>query len=187
MSGPVPSNENAVQAQPKRSFPWMGLIVIVVVAALMLWAFSAYRSRTRLTLNTCLQNAQGLRELAPLRLAGVEVGYVKTVRPHPENHDCPVRVEMAITAPYELRIPSGSVTSIQTAGILGPSFLEIDVANASGPPLEDGATLPSREPLPEATINWERLIERWIDNCRGTPPIAGHADTSKTPPTKRPK
>jgi len=94
-----------------------------------------------LSVKTYLTNALGLRAGAPVRLAGVEIGYVKTVRARPELKDAPVEVVMVLNPPYELRIPDDSIVRLKTAGVLGETFAEIDTLHASGPPLRANAVL----------------------------------------------
>jgi hypothetical protein len=74
-----------------------------------------------------------------VRLAGVEVGFVRAVRAQPANRTCPGEVEMEIRTSYELTIPNDSVASIATAGLLGETYLEIDVSQAFGPPVRTGS------------------------------------------------
>ncbi len=188
MADEIGSGGKAAQALRVRRFPWLRLIIFLAVATLIVWSVKAYRSRTRFTISTCLRDGGGVQEQAPVRLAGVEVGYVKRVRPQPQEGSCPVRVEMAITAPYELKIPKDSVTSVETAGVLGPAFMQVDVTNPSGVPIEDGGTLPTREIVPGSTINWQKLLERWIDKCgqRSAVDDQGSDDSGTKHPTDRP-
>ena len=41
----------------------------------------------------------------------------------------------------ELRIPNDSTASLETAGVLGETYVEIDVTHASGPPVASNAVL----------------------------------------------
>jgi ABC-type transporter Mla subunit MlaD len=52
---------------------------------------------------------------------------------------------MVIETPYELKIPRDSVASTATAGVLGETYVEIDVSEASGQPIQAGGQLPSKE------------------------------------------
>jgi phospholipid/cholesterol/gamma-HCH transport system substrate-binding protein len=112
------------------------LIVIVAVAALVLiMVFGRARLWThRLEVKAYFKDAQGLRAGAPVRLAGVQVGSVRSVRALPDKRENPAEVVMVLNTPNELRIPNDSVVSLATAGVLGDTFAEINVQNASGPP-----------------------------------------------------
>ena len=98
----------------------------------------------RLTVKAHFANVAGLRDGALVRVAGVEVGSVRSIRVRPELKDGPVEVIMALNTPYEIRIPNDSVASLDTAGVLGPTYVEIEVAGASGPPIGNDAVLKSR-------------------------------------------
>lgn len=98
------------------------------------------------------KDARGLRAGATVRLAGVDVGTVKTVQAKPELRDHPAEVIMLIQTPYGLRIPNDSVVTLETAGVLGEVFPEIDVRNAVGPPVQNDGVLiarPSEAPTPQ--------------------------------------
>lgn len=131
---------------PKPRFAWLGFIIVVGAGALFIWVFLVTRHPpTRLVLHTCFKNAQGLQADAPVRLAGVPVGFVSNVQAKPENRDCPASVDMKLTTSYDLKIPRDSIASIETAGVLGQDFIEIDIADALDPPIRNGGTLRSIE------------------------------------------
>jgi ABC-type transporter Mla subunit MlaD len=67
----------------------------------------------------------------------VDIGTVRRVRANPQRKDCPAEVEMALATTYEIRIPKDSVAGIETAGVLGESFVSIDASQASGQPVEN--------------------------------------------------
>jgi ABC-type transporter Mla subunit MlaD len=74
-------------------------------------------------------------------MAGVEVGRVTDIRIRPEVRDNPAEVSMSLDPAYMLDIPSDSVASLPTEGVLGPTFVDIDIRNASGLPLQNGGVL----------------------------------------------
>jgi len=116
-------------------------------------------ARPSLLLNTCFQDANGLHPLAKVRLAGVEIGTVRSVRAQPTDKACPAAVEMKLQAPYELKIPSDGIASTATAGILGETYLEIDVSRASGPPVLSGGRLPSKETSKFTAATADRMLK----------------------------
>jgi len=129
----------------------------LVLAALAIYAYFKFRQpKPRLVVNTCLQDADGLRPGAGVRIAGVDVGYARVVRARPQDRDCPAAVELAFTTDYELKIPRDSVASTATAGVLGGTFVEIDISAASAPPIENGGQLPSRQ---REKLSVDKIIE----------------------------
>jgi ABC-type transporter Mla subunit MlaD len=139
---------------------WVTLIIIsgggLALAGLSFLKLTAGPS---LRLATCFQDVGGLRPGAKVRVAGVDVGTVRRVRAQPTDKACPGRVEMELQTPYELKIPEDSVASTATAGILGETYLEIDVSGASGPPILSGGRLPSKESTNFTAATVDRAVE----------------------------
>jgi len=100
----------------------------------------------RITVKSYFDNAQGLRPGAPVRLSGVDIGNVTHIRivPDKDKQQTPVEVTMKITTRYSYALRRDSVTSLDTAGVLGETFLDIDSSQAVGGPLQDGDTLPTQ-------------------------------------------
>ena len=111
------------------------IVAAVVVAAVGLVIALGRPTQHHLIAKCYFQDAQGLRAGAKVRLAGVEIGSVTSVRVRPELRDHPAEVVMFLQTPYELNIPNDSVVTLETAGVLGEVFPEIDIRGASGPPL----------------------------------------------------
>ncbi len=120
------------------------IIAAVVVVAVGLMLALARPSQHHLTVRCYFQDAQGLRAGARVRLAGVEVGSVTSVRVRPELRDHPAEVTMFLQTPYELNVPNDSVVTLETAGMLGEIFPQIDIQGASGPPLQADGILKTR-------------------------------------------
>lgn len=152
-----------VRSAPKRwRLAVLGIIVAVAVAALLAWPASRL-FYSQLVLTTCFRDAGGLQAGAEVRIAGVQVGRIRKVRAQPENHDCPAFIEMALTTPYELKVPGDSITTTQTAGVLGGTYLEIDASGASGPPIRNGGELKSRQPEQVTPGQWFGILDKSLE------------------------
>ena len=99
---------------------------------------------SRHDVKSCFDDAGGLREGAAVRIAGVDVGTVLSVRANPQNKNCPAEVEMALATTYEIRIPKDSIAETNTAGLLGEVYVNIDTTQASGTPIENYGYLKSK-------------------------------------------
>src|SRR5271155_16545 len=99
----------------------------------------------KITLRSYFDNAQGLREGAPVRLAGVDIGNVTAVRIVQNKPMTPVEVSMKVNMKYAFNLRKDSVTLMSTAGILGETFVDVDSSTAKGPPAGDGDTLAARD------------------------------------------
>jgi phospholipid/cholesterol/gamma-HCH transport system substrate-binding protein len=118
-------------------------IVLVVLITLALFGRAKFSERT-FQIKTYVENAQSLKPGARVDLAGVQVGTVLSVRPRPELKPNPVEVVMAVSTPYELKIPSDATVTLEQAGVLGGTFVAIDVQGASGPTLAAGGVLKAK-------------------------------------------
>jgi len=98
----------------------------------------------RQDIKSCFDDAGGLRAGAAVRIAGVDVGNVRSVRANPQNKNCPAEVEMALATTYEIRIPKDSIAETNTAGLIGEVYVNIDSTQASGAPIENYGYLKSR-------------------------------------------
>lgn len=120
-------------------------VAAIAVAGVVLVLALAKSFHHALELKCYFKDAQGLRPGAKVRLAGVEVGSVTSVRARPELRDHPAEVALILQTPYELKVPNDSVVSLESAGVLGEVFAQINIQNASGPPIESGGVLKTRE------------------------------------------
>jgi phospholipid/cholesterol/gamma-HCH transport system substrate-binding protein len=97
----------------------------------------------RILLRSYFDNAAGLRQGAPVRLSGVDIGNVVRLRivPDKEKQITPVEVTMKVSTKYGFNLRRDSVTSLDTAGVLGETYLDIDSSQAVGPIAQNGDTL----------------------------------------------
>src|SRR3984885_7816489 len=100
----------------------------------------------RITLKSYFDNAQGLRQGAPVRLSGVDIGNVAKISivPFKDKEQTPVEVLMKVSTKYSYAIHRDSATSLETAGVLGETYLDIDSLQALGPLAKNGDTLPTQ-------------------------------------------
>jgi phospholipid/cholesterol/gamma-HCH transport system substrate-binding protein len=138
------------QKQLKWSQLRVGLTVIFasLILALLLFLMSGTGGffSHRITLVSFFDNASGLRVGAPVRLNGVDIGNVAAIRvvPDKDKQLTPVEVVMKVSTKYGFNLRRDSVTSLDTAGVLGETYLDIDSAQAVGPVAKDGDTLPTQ-------------------------------------------
>ncbi|MGC1224515.1 MAG: MlaD family protein [Candidatus Sulfotelmatobacter sp.] len=137
------------QQQLKWSQLRVGITVIVasLVLGLLLFLMSGtggYFTR-RITLVSYFDNAEGLRVGAPVRLSGVDIGNVSKiliVRDR-DKQLTPVKIVMKVSTKYSFNLRRDTRTVLETAGVLGETFMDMDSSQAVGPPAQDGDTLPT--------------------------------------------
>ena len=138
------------QKQLKWSQLKVGITVIVASLTLgfllFLMSGTAGLFTPRITIKSYFDNAQGLRAGAPVRLSGVDIGNVTSILivPDKDKQQTPVEVIMKVSTKYSYGMRRDSVTSLETAGVLGETFLDIDSSQAVGGPVHDGDTLPTQ-------------------------------------------
>jgi phospholipid/cholesterol/gamma-HCH transport system substrate-binding protein len=136
------------QKQLKWSQLKVGITVIVACVTLGILLFlmsgTAGVFTPRITIKSYFDNAEGLRVGAPVRLSGVDIGNVTKISVVGNKPLTPVEVTMKVSTKYGFGLRRDSVTSLETAGVLGETYLDIDSAQAVGPPLQDGDTLPTQ-------------------------------------------
>ncbi len=126
--------------------------ITVIAASLTLGLLLFLMSNTsglftpRIILKAYFDNAQGLRVGAPVRLSGVDIGNVTRIRivPDKDKQLTPVEVTMKVSTKYSYGLHRDSVTSLDTAGVLGETYLDIDSSQAVGAMARDGDTLPTQ-------------------------------------------
>ena len=123
------------------------MVFASLVLALLLFLMSGTSGlfSHRITLMSFFDNAEGLRVGAPVRLSGVDIGNVSAIRivPDKDKQITPVEVIMKVSTKYGFNLRRDSVTALDTAGVLGETYLDIDSSQAIGAPVQDGETLPT--------------------------------------------
>jgi phospholipid/cholesterol/gamma-HCH transport system substrate-binding protein len=127
----------------------VGLTVVVasVTLAVLIFLMSGTGGwfTHKIVLRSYFDNAQGLREGAPVRLSGVDIGNVTSVHIVRDKPLTPVEVTMKVSTKYIFNLRKDSVTMLSTAGILGETYVDVESATAKGPEAADGDTLATRE------------------------------------------
>ncbi|MGZ4731165.1 MAG: MlaD family protein [Terriglobales bacterium] len=101
----------------------------------------------KIQLKSYFDNASGLREGAPVRLSGVDIGNVTkilVVRDRTKQLT-PVEVTMKVNTRYLFNLRKDSLTLLSTAGVLGETYIDIDSSQAKLGQVQDGDVLPSRD------------------------------------------
>ena len=134
------------QQQLKWSELRVGLTVIfaAVVLAILIFLMTGTTGffTKKITIRAYFDNASGLLKGAPVRLEGVDIGNVESVRVVPDHGLTPVEVTMRVTTKYIYGLHKDSKANLSTQGVLGATFVDISSLGAKGPPVQDGDELP---------------------------------------------
>jgi phospholipid/cholesterol/gamma-HCH transport system substrate-binding protein len=101
----------------------------------------------KLTVTSYFANAGGLKVGAVVELEGYTIGNVKTIAvvTTPERKLTPVQVVMRIEGKYQPSLHTDSTAALSSVGILGDTVVDINSRMATGPMLQDGAELGTKE------------------------------------------
>jgi phospholipid/cholesterol/gamma-HCH transport system substrate-binding protein len=141
----VPSRKEIQWSQLKvGALVLVGVCVLVFVIFLMSGSTGGLFAK-KLTLRSYYKNAAGLKKGAPVALEGVTIGNVIRIRVVPQRNPTPVEVTMQMGAQAAYALHKDSTTSIQSAGVLGDSYVDITSEGAHGPPPENNSELKARD------------------------------------------
>jgi len=141
----LPSQKQLQWSQLRVGITVIGASVTLAVLLFLMSGTAGLLTR-RITLRSYFDNAEGLRQGAPVRLSGVDIGNVTNIRIVPDKSKqlTPVEVTMKVSTKYGYALHRDSVTSLETAGVLGETYLDIDSSQAVGPLATDGDQLPTQ-------------------------------------------
>ncbi len=128
----------------------VGVLVIVALAALtalisLMSGSSGGIFSRHIMVHSFFKNASGLKPGAPVNLQGVTIGSVKKIIIVPGRKLTPVEVIMSLGLNYKAALHQDTTASLATAGVLGDTFVDLDSAHATGPPLQNGDEVPTLE------------------------------------------
>lgn len=110
----------------------VGVFVALGVAALFLLAMkvsnlASFSDSNGYDVNAHFTNIGGLKERAPVTMAGVRIGRVKTIEFDPKNYEA--KVTLRIDGRYT-NLPTDSNAQIFTAGLLGEKYIALEAGGA---------------------------------------------------------
>jgi phospholipid/cholesterol/gamma-HCH transport system substrate-binding protein len=133
----------------------VGLFVLVALGAAMVMVVLLGSEqgifRQRFELRAIFANVSGLREGAPVFVAGLNVGSVRHLAFAAPDEEgviaARVEIVMDVDSRYHAQIREDSVATVGSVGLLGDKSIEITVGSLESPELGDGGELRTAEPL----------------------------------------
>jgi len=129
----------------------VGIFVLIGVVLAFIVVFTIgseqHLFESQYTLYANFKDVGGLREGAPVRLAGVDVGIVSRVWFLEDIEARLIGTELKINDDVQDRIRGDSVASIQTMGLLGDKFISISMGDPSEPTLKNGDFIATSESI----------------------------------------
>ena len=135
----------------------VGLFVFIAFVLLAVMVFSIsdfYTAQPQYSLRVRFSFANGVEVGAPVRLAGVDVGEVRSVRIYRDEASQRMQAELGIRLTREAKIEQDAVAYINTLGLIGEKYLEVIPGTAGARLLSSGDFLQGKDSIPS-----EKLIE----------------------------
>ncbi|MCZ6702384.1 MAG: MlaD family protein [Ignavibacteria bacterium] len=107
--------------------------------------------KSTFTVKAYFQNVEGLRNGAPVRLSGVDVGAVKGIKIIGEKASI-IEVSMRLLSDIRKFIRTDTEAGIETEGLVGYKFISLDIKDSESEHVEDGGTILVKEPVSFADV-----------------------------------
>ncbi len=116
-----------MQSRAEKAELWVGAAVIAVAAGFLLWSTAGTRTaRGGYELRAAFPNVDGIEAGTDVRVAGVKVGRVSGVDLNPQTY----LAEARLTIPADIVLPTDSAALIQSDGLLGGAYIELQPGGA---------------------------------------------------------
>jgi phospholipid/cholesterol/gamma-HCH transport system substrate-binding protein len=133
----------------------LGIFIFLGSALLILGIFVLGNKealfKSTFTVKAYFQNVEGLRNGAPVRLSGVDVGAVKSIRIIGEKASI-IEVTLRLLADVKRFIRKDTEAGIETEGLVGYKFISLDIKDSKAEHVEDGGTILVKEPVSFADV-----------------------------------
>lgn len=113
----------------ERAELWVGAAVLAVAAGFLFWSTGGLRSGlggSGYELRAAFPNVDGIETGTDVRVAGVKVGRVSGVTLNPQTY----LAEARLALPSEIQLPTDSAALIQSDGLLGGAYIELQPGGA---------------------------------------------------------
>lgn len=120
--------------------------VSVLIVAGVIYFFAGERpgSTPYITLTTYIDNVGDLKVGSPVKVHGIAAGNVTRITLVPNQAPNSIRVRMRLRAAEAKTIDRGSIATMETAGLLGGTYIDIIAGTPTGSPVKNGDQILAR-------------------------------------------
>ena len=149
----MPQRKQILWSQLRVGILTLASLTVLAIGIFLITGQSGLFTKT-MTARTLAPDAAGVKEGAPVRLTGVDVGTVRTVRISglPETSRA-VEIVMQINQKFQSDLRTDSEASLAAEGLLGERYINISKGTAKATPIAAGATIPFH-----ATAEFSELV-----------------------------
>src|SRR5260221_9245021 len=128
----------------------VGIFVLagLVVAGIVVFLIGEEKRffEKKLDYHTSFSDVQGLKSGAPVRLGGVDIGNVISVRHGDDSSDNRLYVDMHIAKREAVRVRQDTIAKIANKGLLGDKMIELSGGSAGAAAVPDGGSIQGEDP-----------------------------------------
>lgn len=139
----------------------VGLFVLISLVGLIMFIFSVSDSSVLdkgKSIRVVFGFANGLKKNAPVRIAGVDEGNVKSISLFFDRADRKTKVEVDLWIKKETRIPNDSTVTVNQLGMMGEKYIEIFPGTDTQNFFKEGQVYRGKDPIAQSAIS-ERILE----------------------------
>jgi len=142
--------------------PILGALVLAAAIAFLVFAYqkAGQRSYSGYPLTARFSSVDGLSTGGDVRIGGVKVGQITSIKIDPESYLA--LVDLMIVP--DIKVPVDSIASVATEGLLGGKYIGI-LPGSSDQMLKQGARINRTE----ASVSLESLLGQFIYSSSSTP------------------
>ncbi len=135
-------------------FIFIGIILLIYVV----FSIGDFLFEPGYNIKVSMSFADGVQEGAPVRLAGIEVGEVKTTRVFQDPETNQTKVELLLWLTKEAKVEKDATVLINTLGLIGEKYVEIVPGTAGSPLLKDKSTIAGFD-----SISMQKMTQKGYD------------------------
>jgi len=137
----MPQRKQILWSQLRVGVLTLASLTVLAIGIFLITGQTGFFTKT-MTVRTLAPDAAGLKNGAPVRLTGVDVGTVRSVRVSglPETYRA-VEIAMQINKKYQSDLRTDSEAFLAAEGLLGERYINISKGTAKAPPISEGATI----------------------------------------------
>jgi len=139
----------------------VGSFVLISLVGLIIFIFSVSDSSVLdkgKSVRVVFGFANGLKKNAPVRIAGVDEGIVKSIKLFFDRTDRKTKVEVNLWVKEATRIPNDSTVMVNQLGMMGEKYIEIFPGTDTQNFYEEGQVYIGKDPIAQAMLS-ERMME----------------------------
>jgi len=139
----------------------VGLFMLISLVGLIMFIFSVSDSSVLdkgKSIRVVFGFANGLKKNAPVRIAGVDEGTVKSISLFFDRDDRKIKVKVDLWVKKETKIPIDSIVTVNQLGMMGEKYIEIFPGTDTQNFFKEGQVYRGKDPIAQSAIS-ERVLE----------------------------